>query len=95
MTCESIEQSGENAIKNCYSIHGIIEDDLVREYLLLLVKYLKHRKPVLSAAGFFNVNQRTLPTLISAIVTYLVLVAQFDLSLEELKKNSKETQHSY
>ncbi|XP_018566102.1 gustatory receptor 68a-like [Anoplophora glabripennis] len=86
MACESVEKSGRSVVKNCYNLHGTEEDYQIKEQILLLVTYLKRWSPTFSAAGFFNVNQRTLPALVSAIVSYLVLVEQFDLSLQEEKK---------
>lgn len=88
MACDSVEKSGESAVKNSYLLHGTKEDYEIREQLLLLVTYLKRWHPTFSAAGFFNVNQRTLPALVSAAFSYLVLVKQFDLSLQEMTKNT-------
>lgn len=89
MACESVERSAKEIISTAYSIHEDTEDYQLKDQLLLLVKCMRQWRPAFSAGGFFNVNQKTLPALLSAIVTYLVIVIQFYLATSEAQRFRK------
>ncbi|XP_074035664.1 uncharacterized protein [Leptinotarsa decemlineata] len=85
MACESVEQSGKRIVKTCYSIHESVENTLVRQQLELLVQYAEQWKPRFSAGGFYDINQSCLSSIFSAIITYLVIIIQFNMVLVDEK----------
>ncbi|KAJ8924248.1 hypothetical protein NQ315_007040 [Exocentrus adspersus] len=86
MSCNSVETSGAKLTKTCYMLHEGCNSQLVKEQLMQLAEYVEQWKPNLSAAGFYNVNQSTLSAVFEAIITYLVIIIQFNLALEETAK---------
>lgn len=82
MSCDALEASGKKVIKTCYILHESAEGRLVKDHLLQMAQYAEQWRPTLSAAGFYNVNQSTLSAIFEAIITYLVIIIQFNLALE-------------
>lgn len=71
-----MEESGKKIIRTCYDMHESLEDNELREELLILAGSLKQWRPTFSAAGFFDINRKTLPVLFWAIINYFVIVIQ-------------------
>ncbi|XP_018566104.1 gustatory and pheromone receptor 39a-like [Anoplophora glabripennis] len=81
ISCDGLEASGKKVIKTCYIMHESTESRLVKDHLLQMAQYAEQWRPTLSAAGFYNVNQSTLSAIFEAIITYLVIIIQFNLAL--------------
>ncbi|KAG5878405.1 hypothetical protein JTB14_029678 [Gonioctena quinquepunctata] len=81
MACDSVEQSGKQIIKTCFILHESSENLLVRDQLMILATYAKQWKPTFTAGGFFDVNQSCISSIFSAIITYLVIIIQFNMVL--------------
>uniref|UniRef100_A0A6P7G3H0 Gustatory receptor 2a n=1 Tax=Diabrotica virgifera virgifera TaxID=50390 RepID=A0A6P7G3H0_DIAVI len=81
MACDAVESSGNQIIKTCHILSETLQDADHKEHLLLLAKYAQHWRPVFSAAGFYDVNQSCLSSIFSAVVTYLVIIIQFNMVL--------------
>nr|APC94332.1 gustatory receptor 2 [Pyrrhalta aenescens] len=81
MSCNSVETSGHSLIKTCYLLHESAELDVDKDHLMLLVKYVEEWRPIFSAAGFYDVNQASLSSIFSSIITYLVIAIQFNMVL--------------
>lgn len=75
--CDSIEQTGKNITTTCYLLHQLIPDIELAEQLLYLGNYTEKLSPVISAAGFFNINRSILSTIISTLLAYLIVCIQF------------------
>ncbi|KAJ8976574.1 hypothetical protein NQ317_010737 [Molorchus minor] len=83
MSCDAAEKSGRELIKTCYLLYERVTDDgLVNEKLLEVADYAKEWRPIFSAAGFYDVNQSTLTSSLQALITYVVILIQFSLSLK-------------
>ncbi|KAJ8956682.1 hypothetical protein NQ318_014037 [Aromia moschata] len=82
ISCDRAEKSGLKVISTCYLLHESIGDRRVKDKLLQLVEYAQQWKPHFSAAGFYDVNQSTLTAIFEAVITYLVILIQFDLALK-------------
>ncbi|CAH1112671.1 unnamed protein product [Psylliodes chrysocephalus] len=79
MSCDAVDKASNQLSKTCYWLHEIIDDQEVKNKLLVLVKYEEEWRPIFSAGGFFNVNQSCLTTFFSSIITYLVLIVQYNM----------------
>ncbi|CAH1973823.1 unnamed protein product [Acanthoscelides obtectus] len=78
MSCDSVEESGKEIVKNCYNLHHKAKFDLIKERFLLMVKYAKRWRPVYSAAGICDMNKDFMITVLSTITTYCVVIIQFN-----------------
>ncbi|CAG9856444.1 unnamed protein product [Phyllotreta striolata] len=75
-SCDKVENQGEDLIRTCVYIQAKMGD----ENAMTLIKLLKELKPKFSAAGFFDVNQKIIPTIFSNLSTYLIIILQFKFS---------------
>nr|UTN00875.1 gustatory receptor [Semanotus bifasciatus] len=82
LSCDSAEKTGQNIIKTCYLLHQSAKGKLIRLQLLDLARYAEQWRPIFSAAGFYNINQRTLSSVFDTIINYLVILLQLNLALE-------------
>ncbi|KAG5878404.1 hypothetical protein JTB14_029677 [Gonioctena quinquepunctata] len=62
-------------------LHESSENMLVRDQLMLLADYAEQWKPTFTAGGFYDVNQSCISSIFSAIITYLVIIIQFNMVL--------------
>ncbi|KAJ8922949.1 hypothetical protein NQ315_001495 [Exocentrus adspersus] len=81
MSCNSVEVSGDKLVRTCYMLHEGCDSQPVKDQVMQLAEYAEQWKPNLSAAGFYNVNQSTLSAIFEAVITYLVIIIQFNLAL--------------
>uniref|UniRef100_A0A6P7G3L3 Gustatory and pheromone receptor 39a-like n=1 Tax=Diabrotica virgifera virgifera TaxID=50390 RepID=A0A6P7G3L3_DIAVI len=81
MSCNSVEVNGQSFIKTCYLLHETVEEQEEKDHLLLLAKYGQLWRPIFTAAGFYDVNQSSLSSIFSALITYLVIIIQFNMVL--------------
>nr|UTN00874.1 gustatory receptor [Semanotus bifasciatus] len=82
MCCNSVEVSGEKVAKTCLSLQNLAKSKRAEEQLLQFAQYAEEWKPIFSAAGFYHVNQLTLTSIFKTIITYLVILIQFDMALK-------------
>ncbi|CAG9840913.1 unnamed protein product [Diabrotica balteata] len=87
LSCDKIEKKLDELAETCVYIQSTTEDphsiDLVTMTKLLNRKY--------SAAGFFHINQRLLPQLFSGLMTYLIVILQFNVAVfKKYLKNDLE-----
>ncbi|XP_057665863.1 uncharacterized protein LOC130899724 isoform X3 [Diorhabda carinulata] len=76
LSCDRVEKKAEELIKTCIYIQASTGD----ENALALANLVKELRPKFSAAGFFDINQRILPSFFSNLSTYLIIILQFKLS---------------
>ncbi|XP_056634270.1 uncharacterized protein LOC130443559 isoform X2 [Diorhabda sublineata] len=76
LSCDRVEKKAEELIKTCIYIQASTGD----ENALALANLAKELRPKFSAAGFFDINQRILPSFFSNLSTYLIIILQFKLS---------------
>ncbi|XP_057658185.1 uncharacterized protein LOC130895082 [Diorhabda carinulata] len=81
MSCNSVEITGYSLIKTCYLVHETASSNIDKEHLMLLVGYIDEWKPIFSACGYYDVNQSSLSSIFSAIITYLIVLIQFNMVL--------------
>ncbi|KAJ8926356.1 hypothetical protein NQ314_021285 [Rhamnusium bicolor] len=81
MSCDDVDKNAKKITTTCYILQeGRIESSL-RTELICLAEYTKELTPKFTAAGFFKIDQSTLATLFSAIITYLIICIQFNMAL--------------
>lgn len=80
MACENVQKAGKEIILNCYLYQDQIDSLEARQELLAFCDYAKHLIPTFSAAGFFTLNQHTLSSLFTALITYLIIIIQFNMA---------------
>lgn len=83
---DRIERNANAIIPVCYQIlhqidsNLILESNLLKKELKLLIKQVSHRKPCLNAAGFFVVNFNMLGFVITSFTSYIIVAVQFLLN---------------
>ncbi|KAJ8947251.1 hypothetical protein NQ314_008650 [Rhamnusium bicolor] len=81
MSCDGVEESGKKIVKTCFLYQEVLEKPWLKQDLILFAKFTKQLAPKFSAAGFFQINQSVLSTLFSAVITYLIIILQFNMTL--------------
>ncbi|KAJ8937834.1 hypothetical protein NQ318_016714 [Aromia moschata] len=81
MACDKVEKSSAKITATCYMRLDGLECPAVRDEIILMAKYVTELAPKLSAAGFFQLNQYFMSTIFSSLMTYLIILIQFNLSL--------------
>lgn len=82
ISCDHLERSGKSVINACYIMFEKQNNKEIKELFYTLAEYAEQWRPIFSAAGFFDVNQKCLNNLFSTVVTYLVVFIQFYMMLE-------------
>lgn len=78
--CTDLERIGENEVMFYYNLlnHKLKMEQSFE--IFLLGQYMKDMKPIISAAGYFQINKSLFTTLISTVATYLIICIQFNNS---------------
>uniref|UniRef100_A0A6P7GLR8 Uncharacterized protein LOC114339696 n=1 Tax=Diabrotica virgifera virgifera TaxID=50390 RepID=A0A6P7GLR8_DIAVI len=76
LSCDRVEKKANDLIRTCIYIQATTGD----ENAMALAKLAQDLQPKFSAAGFFEINQRILPTFFSNLSTYLIIILQFKFS---------------
>lgn len=74
---DNIERKYFKLLETCNRIHTRIEDYNVREELLDLTSYISNMPPKLTLMGLFQLNCYALPTFVSTVVAYFMVILQF------------------
>lgn len=85
MSCDAVERSGNKILEKFVEISFTTYQESTRRELIFLVDIAEKWRPVFSAAGIFDINKSCLSKLFSSIVTYLVIIMQFHMALDEKK----------
>lgn len=62
----------------CFKLHTQVKDKSARDDLHLFENYVRKFPPVLTAADVFQLNQGLYSAFCSALVTYLIVLIQFN-----------------
>ncbi|XP_028128693.1 uncharacterized protein LOC114324962 isoform X2 [Diabrotica virgifera virgifera] len=76
LSCDKVEKTSKELINTCTYIYA----SKGSEDALMLLNLAKELRPKFTAAGFFEINQRLLPTFLSNLSTYLIIILQFKFS---------------
>ncbi|CAH1170214.1 unnamed protein product [Phaedon cochleariae] len=87
MSCNAVEECGKNVVQACYKLHHKTANKKMKSQILLLATYAEEWRPVFSAAGFYDVNQKCLNSIFSASINYLVIIIQFNMMVS-IPKNT-------
>ncbi|CAH2004723.1 unnamed protein product [Acanthoscelides obtectus] len=90
MSFDAIERSGAAVINTCYLLHSRAASENVMEHLRNLTVYTERWRPTFTAAGFYTVNRSCIPSIFSSLVTYLVIIIQFNVMFESPDKGQKD-----
>uniref|UniRef100_A0A6P7G7L2 Uncharacterized protein LOC114334897 isoform X1 n=1 Tax=Diabrotica virgifera virgifera TaxID=50390 RepID=A0A6P7G7L2_DIAVI len=77
LSCDKIEKKLDELAQTCVYIQSKTGDPHAKD-LVIMTKLLNRKY---SAAGFFDVNQRLLPQLFSGLMTYLIVILQFNVAV--------------
>uniref|UniRef100_A0A6P7FLX6 Uncharacterized protein LOC114331775 isoform X2 n=1 Tax=Diabrotica virgifera virgifera TaxID=50390 RepID=A0A6P7FLX6_DIAVI len=72
-----VEQAGEDLLRLCYSLQKDVENPLMLTQLKLLTEFFRGLRPKIQVIGYFDVNKRLIPVMISLITSYLIIIIQF------------------
>lgn len=76
--CNSIEQIHDDILTECIGLHVKIKLHSIRDDLLSIERYIRNMPPVFTAVGFFRINRGLYSTFCSVLVTYFVIIIQFN-----------------
>lgn len=65
-------------LSECTHLQVEIKKDTIRDDILLFENFVRNQPPILTAAGFFRLNQGLYSSVCSALVTYLIVIIQFN-----------------
>lgn len=79
--CDVVEKSAKRTIKICnrFCEKGIKNN--ITKNVLLMARYLEKMEPSFTAADLITINRRTFIILFSALTMYMIIIMQFNLSL--------------
>ncbi|KAJ8947253.1 hypothetical protein NQ314_008652 [Rhamnusium bicolor] len=79
--CDLTIRESKKLLKTCFKLDQYLplESEESRE-LKSLTNIIKSRRPVFTAAGFFQVNRATLLSLFGTTTTYFIIIVQFGTS---------------
>lgn len=81
MVCDVVENQGKRIMKSCYLLHESCEEENIQKQLLTFAMYAEKWRPVFTAGGFYDINRTCLATIFTSIMTYLVIIFQFELAV--------------
>lgn len=76
--CDRVERKYFDLLYECSQLQIEIKEDAFRNDLLLFENFVRNQPPVFTAAGFFRLNKGLYSSLCSALVTYLIVIIQFN-----------------
>lgn len=76
--CGRIEEIYSDIISECYYLDIEIKSESVRNDLKTIENCIRNVPPVFTAAGFFRLNQGLFSTFCSILVTYFIIIIQFN-----------------
>lgn len=76
--CSRIETKYSEILVYCSHLQIKIREKLLRKELQSVENYIRNSPPVFTAAGFFRLNQGLFSTFCSVIVTYFIIILQFN-----------------
>ncbi|XP_076255988.1 uncharacterized protein LOC143193576 [Rhynchophorus ferrugineus] len=82
MACDSVVKSGHKITKLCYLLYEQSSGYERQETFINLAQFTQGLCPQFSAAGFWLVDQSILSTLFSSVITYLIIIIQFNMTLK-------------
>uniref|UniRef100_A0A6P7FW33 Gustatory receptor n=1 Tax=Diabrotica virgifera virgifera TaxID=50390 RepID=A0A6P7FW33_DIAVI len=80
---ENLSREANRTITVCYGIINTLDNnpqynvDAIKEELNFLIQQAAHRKPCLSASGFFVANSTMMGFIIGSITSYVIVAVQF------------------
>lgn len=77
MECDQIETQQYTLLEVCYHLQNEIHEKSAKDELNELINYMQYSPQKFTAAGFFHLNRGYFSTLISALVSYMIVVVQF------------------
>lgn len=77
MSCDKVQRSAEKVISVCCSKQATGDNQMVVDEFVGLTYFVKHLYPVFTACGFFDVNRTVLPSFMSGLASYTIIVIQF------------------
>ncbi|CAG9861756.1 unnamed protein product [Phyllotreta striolata] len=77
LSCDKIEAKSNELLKHCYCLQPDVKDPILLKQLIDLTDYIKELKPKMWISGFFRVNKRLIPLMISTLASYLIIIIQF------------------
>lgn len=76
--CDRIEKKYNDLLCECCHLQVEIKNDLMRNELQTVENFIRKLPPVFTAAGFFRINQGLYSSLCSTLVSYLIVIIQFN-----------------
>lgn len=77
-SCDRVQEKAKKFIHECYALQeDTIFPRVLRDEILRTAKTAESIRPNFTACRLINMNRRTIGTLFTALMTYLVVIIQF------------------
>ncbi|CAG9830738.1 unnamed protein product [Diabrotica balteata] len=77
ISCENVEKAGEKLGTLCKILQSEVQEPRLKEQLIDMSTLIAALPLSFSISGFFKINKRLIPSLISGITSYLIILIQF------------------
>uniref|UniRef100_A0A6P7F4W2 Gustatory and odorant receptor 22-like n=1 Tax=Diabrotica virgifera virgifera TaxID=50390 RepID=A0A6P7F4W2_DIAVI len=77
ISCENVERMGEKLGIYCKILHTEVRDPHLKEQLMDLSTLISGLPLSFSISGYFKINRGLIPSLISGITSYMIILIQF------------------
>ncbi|KAG5882703.1 hypothetical protein JTB14_035706 [Gonioctena quinquepunctata] len=79
LSCDKVNKCNKKLITLCNLHAGNAKNPILKEKILTLGIYAENWKPTFSAAGFYDINIKSLSMIFSTLMSYVIVTLQFDL----------------
>lgn len=73
MSCDAAAEEAEETFQICKELKESQDEEIMK-----FVKYVKHHRVIFTAANCFEINRRTIPSIINVLTNYLIVILQFN-----------------
>lgn len=82
MSCDALETRGQQILGQLLQVHFNVCRDSINIDMLAVAAITEKWRPI-SKTPFFDINKSCLSKMFTSVVTYLVILIQFHLGLDE------------
>ncbi|KAG5882706.1 hypothetical protein JTB14_035709 [Gonioctena quinquepunctata] len=79
LSCNKVDKCNKKLITLCNFHSGNAKNPILKEKILTLGIYAENWKLTFSAAGFYDVNIKSLSMIFSALMSYVIVTLQFEI----------------
>lgn len=73
MSCDAVTEEAAKTYRICNDLRESTDEKIIQ-----YVKYVKHHRVYFTAANFFEINRRTILSMVNIITNYLIVILQLN-----------------